>query len=492
MPARVDSGDRAATWMVRGRSRGAAARIVRLVGSSPRGAGKRHDASAAPRGTVSEPTGKDVLDWLKTRSHRVRARRTLDFVEFCKCFAGIFHDPKAPELEGDARHKKLRDEAALFADEAAVAAEWARTLGRKKLLELERAFKRRCAPHVAARGQAATLGQARLGLPARDVRQVFRDVGVDVAPSKLARCLRDSGVGADDFLSFPETVGAFHALFIKDGAVDADDATSAGAALMRPPSRSVEGGGADGPLRPVAEVAAVVFAEQRWEGTPLQHACLVRRLCVGRPASVQEAIRRVRDKFEELDTEEEGQLAAAEADKLLDAAGVKGHKELRDDVLKVFKEKPDKPADKKKKRRHTAEAKSDDEEAKDDVDGAKRDRSRSPRSKRDRSPESKKKSPRDRADAKDDASEPRGPPPFSLAEFFATAGHVIEAAGEDGATVSAAFAKLRLSCTPAEVRAAAQLVATLLQNAIDKGNPTFWRVATDNATFGRPRGYFCR
>ena len=63
----------------------------------------------------------------------MRARRTLDFVEFCKCFAGIFHDPKAPELEGDARHKKQRDEAALFADEAGLATEWARTLGRKKL-----------------------------------------------------------------------------------------------------------------------------------------------------------------------------------------------------------------------------------------------------------------------------------------------------------------------------------------------------------------------
>ena len=87
----------------------------------------------------------------------------------------------------------------------------------------------------------------------------------------------------------------------------------------------------------------MIYAEQRWEGTPLQHAGLVRRLCVGRPASVQEAVRKVRDAFEEADVDDEGQLGADEASRLLDAAGIKGLKELRDEVLRSFKgEKKDK------------------------------------------------------------------------------------------------------------------------------------------------------
>jgi len=77
-----------------------------------------------------------------------------------------------------------------------------------------------------------------------------------VAPSRLTRCLRDSGVEPEDFLSFPETVGAYHALFVRDGARDAlGDATQAAFSLLKPPPRSVEG--ASGPLRPLAEVAAV-------------------------------------------------------------------------------------------------------------------------------------------------------------------------------------------------------------------------------------------
>ena len=37
---------------------------------------------------------KDILAWLRTRSSRVRTRRTLSFVEFCKCFAESFTIPR--------------------------------------------------------------------------------------------------------------------------------------------------------------------------------------------------------------------------------------------------------------------------------------------------------------------------------------------------------------------------------------------------------------
>lgn len=406
---------------------------------------------------------KDVLVWLRTRSTRVRTRRTLSFVEFCKCFAGIFHSPSSQSVASDVRERDPRQEPALFADENSIVSEWARTLGRKRLLELEQAFKRRAAPHVQARGTVAVLGQVRSGVPARDVRLVFRDVGYDIAPARFASCLRDSGVLPDDFLSFPEVVGAYHALFIKDGIMpEEDDRLGTTLSLLKPPGKAIEGG--SGCLRSLAEVASVIFAEQRWEGTPLQHVGLVRRLCVGRPAAVQEAVRKVRDAFEACDVDDEGQLGADEASKLLDEAGVKGLKELREEVLKAFLGDPkDDPKKKKKGKR--------------DSPKKRRDRSRS------RSPSSKKK---------DRSRSPRGPPPFSLAEFFAHAGHLIEAVASSEATVASAMAQLRLSATPAEVRGAAIYAAKLVQDALQGNAKTSGRIATDDPLYssklGRLRG----
>ena len=248
------------------------------------------------------------------------------------------------------RERDPRTEPALFADENSIVSEWARTLGRKRLLELEQAFKRRAAPHATNRGAIDVLGQVRSGVPARDARLVFRDCGYDVAPSRFAQCLRDSGVLPDDFLSFPEVVGAYHALFIKDGIMpEEDDQLGQTMSLLKPPGKAIEG--ADGCLRSLSEVASMIYAEQRWEGTPLQHAGLVRRLCVGRPSSVQEAVRKVRDEFEEADVDDEGQLGADEASRLLDAAGIKGLKELREEVLRSFKgEKKDSDEGKKGKK----------------------------------------------------------------------------------------------------------------------------------------------
>ena len=88
---------------------------------------------------------KDVLVWLRTRSTRVRTRRTLSFVEFCKCFAGIFHSPSSQSVASDVRERDPRQEPALFADENSIVSEWARTLGRKR--------RRRW---IASRGSAST------------------------------------------------------------------------------------------------------------------------------------------------------------------------------------------------------------------------------------------------------------------------------------------------------------------------------------------------
>ena len=207
----------------------------------------------------------------------------------------------------------------------------------------------------------------------------------------------------------------------------------------------------------------MIYAEQRWEGTPLQHAGLVRRLCVGRPSSVQEAVRKVRDEFEAADVDDEGQLGADEASRLIDAAGIKGLKELRDEVLRSFKgEKKDSDEGKKgKKDKKAKKSKKKDR-------SRSRSRSRSPKGKRDRSPQ--------------------GPPPFSLAEFFANAGHLIEAAASADATVASAMAQLRLSHSPAEVRGAATYAAKLVQEALTGNAKSAGRVCTEDPLYASKLG----
>ena len=76
----------------------------------------------------------------KQRGARSRKRRTLDLVEFVKCYAGLFHAPVAGEAAG-AQPKRPAGE--VFGDESAVVSQWAKALGRRNLLAIEEAFSRR-------------------------------------------------------------------------------------------------------------------------------------------------------------------------------------------------------------------------------------------------------------------------------------------------------------------------------------------------------------
>ena len=54
-----------------------------------------------------------------------------------------------------------------------------------------------------------------------------------------------------------------------------------------------------------------VFQEEAWDGSPEQHAALVRRLRIGRPPLACVLISRARDAFEALDEDKDGALATS-------------------------------------------------------------------------------------------------------------------------------------------------------------------------------------
>ena len=80
----------------------------------------------------------------------------------------------------------------------------------------------------------------------------------------------------------------------------------------------------DGGLLPIAEVAATVFQEDLFTGTPEQHASLMRRVCIGRNDAQIEYLTRARHAFEQLDTDRDGGITSTEGKVLVEAISRSG------------------------------------------------------------------------------------------------------------------------------------------------------------------------
>ncbi|KAJ8613515.1 hypothetical protein CTAYLR_002201 [Chrysophaeum taylorii] len=339
----------------------------------------------------------DVLDY-------ARRRRALDFVEFCKCLARLFHEPDVAPVPVLANPEK---------ETSGAVSAWARALGRERLVAIEDVFQKHCAPFTGDRGES------RLGLEVRDVRTVLRELDHDLTPSRLAAILRESGLEPDDVINFVEFAKIFRAL---DSAAEL-------------PRRHQPD---DGELRPLAEIAAAVFAQARWDGTATQHASLVRRLCVGRPPNVQDLVRRAKDEFERQDIPRTGALSSGGAEVVLSKIGLAGNV-VKETAKTLFRRRR-----RRRRRRHPNASTTDAKEEEDD----------------------------------DESQE------VSLAEWFAIAGPLLEASAETASTVPSAFARLRLKCAPAEVRVAGELVAQYLTNVLAQpGEKQRWRVPAENAAY---------
>lgn len=220
-----------------------------------------------------------------------KRRKTLDFLTFCKCLAVLFHSEDYEDAPTSS-HRHLRD------DNSKDVSMWAKALGKTQLLELETKFRKRCVPCSDNTG-------TRLGLPLNEVRPVFRDLGYDLTPSRLSAIMRN--FDPDHYLTFVEFTGLFHAAFGRSKIIP----TARNDILLE-----------DGALRPIAEIAAVVFAEEPWESTQSQHDSLVARLSVGRDDGVLANIGRARDEFEKRDRDNTGRLAPSCAQAVLDKLGV--------------------------------------------------------------------------------------------------------------------------------------------------------------------------
>lgn len=368
----------------------------------------------------------DVQGYLKFRGKR----RTLGFLDFCKCLARLFHEPSNSTVGAV---KAVR----CAIENKEDVAEWARALGKARLLEMETAYRKRCEPCPYTNDESATRGEARIGLPARLIRDVFRDLGHDITPPRFSVVLHEAGFGHDDCITFVQFINLFHTLFAAHARRGGGGLLGSGSQLQQT-SNLVE----DSSLRPMAEIAAVVFAEGRWVGTATDHSSLVRRLCVGRPPNVQELICRARDEFEKRDVNRTGVLSPEQARSVVAALKLDvGDGPMRNVVHRLFHNTG--------REKNRKEAKSSSKET----------------------------------DSNDEEME-RESRAVSMPEFFAIAGPLIEAASESTLTVASAFARLRIKCTPSEVRAAGELAAQYLRNVLAHPRENRrWRVAVTNRIY---------
>lgn len=371
-------------------------------------------------------TRADVQGYLKVRGKR----RTLNFIEFCKCFARLFHGPSKSTLGA----VKAVQRAIMNKEDVA---EWARALGKARILEMETAYRKRCATSTYSNDKSATLGEARIGLPVRHIRDVFRDLGHDITPARFSVVLHEAGLGHDDSVTFVEFTNLFHALFATSARCGSGGLLGSGSQVQQT-SNLVE----EGALRPLAEIAAVIFAEGRWLGTAADHVSLIKRLCVGRPPNVQELICRARDEFEKRDVDQKGALSPEQARSVVATLKLDvGDRPMRNVVHRLF-HNSGQDKSRREKKSSSKEADSNDEKEERDIRAV------------------------------------------SMPEFFAMAGPVIEAASESTSTVASAFARLRIKCPPSEVRAAGELAAQYLRNVLaDPRENRRWRVAITNRTY---------
>jgi Ca2+-binding EF-hand superfamily protein/WD40 repeat protein/serine/threonine protein kinase len=433
----------------------------------------------------------DLATWLAARPHPTsRRRQGLDFLEFVKAFAGVFFarpedktGPDASTLPGSKANATLMSGTAnahgrlsvlmeatangghggalaYGGDEAAELERWAQKLGRKQFAALEEVFRARATP----------VRSGRLGLRVRDLRPSMVDLGYDCSPNTLTTWLASLDLHAGDALSLPEFAYAFFSLFIDpDGRMPeyavgsysgpmgrSTNGDAASLALRQATHRDMTGPRRlDGGLLPMAEVAALVFQEDAFTGTPDQHARLVRRCAIGRSDDQVLLLNRARDAFEALDKDADGEIQANETTDWL----------LRLGIQRVEKELGNRASGGGGKNAKTPLSSMVEEFVSSRTGGGEQGHVTNPATST-----------------------------VFLPELIVAFGFLLEAAGNDRKpTVAAAFAMLRLHASQPDTKVCAETVLRYLDNMLrTPRDQRLWKVSATNSAYqarvGRHRG----
>ena len=206
-----------------------------------------------------------------------KAPKYIDFAKFLLTYANLFYDSSEPlQNNSSAVGRSLR-----LDDEWADLGRFARSYGKKQLLELERAF-----DSFARKDENGSFA-----LSASDLLEAFHRVGRAVTVTRLREWMEDADVRPNDTLTLVDFVSVFHFFF------EAARAEKSGRGPVEPK------------LLSISDLAVAVLQEAEWNGTSAQHNSLLSRLCAGRSVRTIALLTQIRDAFELLDTTGKGFLS---------------------------------------------------------------------------------------------------------------------------------------------------------------------------------------
>lgn len=324
---------------------------------------------------------------------------------------------------------------------------------------------------------------SRVGVKIRDLRATLRSLKKDISHNTLSAFLSHAGLKAGDVLSLADFAYAFHAIFA-DGGVDnvfSGNTPDSGPFNTFDRKASSLSTGHVLQLNTISQTAAAIFSQTPdWEGRPDQHHMMVRKLSIGRDDGVQQALRKARDAFEDLDEDDEGEIQGESINTWLENALPSRKATSEDKVISIVAELTGAKVSENKDKN-----KIDDEE--DDAKGKKKNK-KDTKTKTKKSKKSSKFEDSKKADSDDDDEPPNNnnsddddksthssssssiaPTAFTLPELLTYFGYLFEATASSATpSVPTAFAELRLHNTSPAVREAGEVVREFIQNVLEK------------------------
>ncbi|GMH61970.1 hypothetical protein TL16_g03380, partial [Triparma laevis f. inornata] len=423
------------------------------------------------------------LQEIKTFSKDVKlSSRAMNFLDFMKCYATMFFSGESSTSSepSSVRHKAMDH---FLNDEASDLQRWAEVLGDKQLQMLEEAWEKHATPLIRADGTQSS----RVGVKIRDLRATLRSLKKDISHNTLSAFLSHAGLKAGDVLSLADFAYAFHAIFA-DGGVDnvfSGNTPDSGPFNTFDRKASSLSTGHVLQLNTISQTAAAIFSQTPdWEGRPDQHHMMVRKLSIGRDDGVQQALRKARDAFEDLDEDDEGEIQGESINTWLENALPSRKATSEDKVISVVAELTGTKVSENKDKN-----KIDDDE--DDAKGKKTNKDTKTKTKK--SKKSSKFEDGKKADSDDDDEPPNNnnsddddddddydksthsssssiaPTAFTLPELLTFFGYLFEATASSATpSVPTAFAELRLHNTSPAVREAGEVVREFIQNLLEK------------------------
>ncbi|GMH77361.1 hypothetical protein TrST_g9172, partial [Triparma strigata] len=436
------------------------------------------------------------LQEIKTYSKDVKlSSRAMNFLDFMKCYATMFFSGESSTSSepSSLRHKAMDH---FVNDEASDLQRWAEVLGDKQLQMLEEAWEKHATPLIRADGTQSS----RVGVKIRDLRATLRSLNRDISHSTLSAFLSHAGLKAGDVLSLADFAYAFHAIFA-DGGVDnvfSGVAKDSGPFNTFDRKSSSLSTGHVLQLNTISQTAAAIFSQTPdWEGRPDQHHMMIRKLSIGRDDGVQQALRKARDAFEDLDENDEGEIegdsistwlenalpsrkVTQEAKVISIVAELTGSKSSENKGKENIEDEENDGKNKKKKK--PAKGKSCDKKKKSS-------KSEDGKSNSDDEPNSDEDNDDDEKSKNSDESSVE-PSAFTLPELLTYFGYLFEAtASASSPSVPTAFAELRLHNKPSDVREAGEVVREFIQRVLDKPTDVKnFRIASSSAPYASKVG----